>query len=80
MFVSKRHRKEGIASILLEHILQLAKQKQARALILEVQSCNNPAIKFYEKHGLHFVGLNTLAYSNEDIQKNEVRLEYGMRL
>ncbi len=79
-YVSKRHRKQGFGTELYLHIEQLAKTLGARAIILEVQSCNDPAISFYEKQGLHFVGLNTLAYSNEDVQKKEVRLEYGKRL
>jgi ribosomal protein S18 acetylase RimI-like enzyme len=58
----------------------IAKTLNARAMVLEVQSCNDPAINFYEKHGLHFVGLNTIAYTNEDVQNKEVRLEYGKRL
>lgn len=80
LYVSKRHRKEGFASALYEHVEHIAKSLNARALILEVQSCNDPAISFYEKQGLHFVGLNTLEYTNEDVQRKEVRLEYGKRL
>jgi ribosomal protein S18 acetylase RimI-like enzyme len=80
LYVSKRHRKEGFATLLFNHIEALAKKQDARAIILEVQSCNDPALSFYEKQGLHFIGLNTLAYTNEDIQKNEVRLEYGKRI
>ncbi len=80
LYVSKRHRKEGFATLLFEHMEQKAKALNARAIVLEVQSCNGPAIQFYEKRGLHFIGLNTLAYSNEDVQKNEVKLSYGKRL
>lgn len=80
IYVSKRHRKEGFGSVLMDHIEHIAKSLDARALILEVQSCNDPAIQFYQKHGFYFVGLNTLAYSNEDVQRKEVRLEYGKRL
>lgn len=80
LYVSKRHRKEGFATELFKHIEQVAKSLNARALVLEVQSCNDPAIKFYEKQGLHFIGLNTLEYTNEDVQRKEVRLEYGKRI
>jgi ribosomal protein S18 acetylase RimI-like enzyme len=80
LYVTRRHRKEGLGSALFEHMELLAKHQGARAIVLEVQSCNDPAINFYEKHGLHFIGLNTIAYSNEDVQNKEVRLEYGKRL
>ena len=80
LYVIRKHRKEGLGSALFEHLESLAKRLGARAIVLEVQSCNDPAISFYEKHGLHFIGLNTIAYSNEDVQNKEVRLEYGKRL
>jgi len=80
LYVTKRHRKEGLGGALFERMESIAKASNARAIILEVQSCNDPAINFYEKHGLHFVGLNTIAYTNEDVQNMEVRLEYGKRL
>jgi ribosomal protein S18 acetylase RimI-like enzyme len=80
IYVSKRYRKEGFGTALFEHIEQVAKSVNARALVLEVQSCNDPAIQFYKKQDLHFVGLNTMEYTNEDIQRKEVRLEYGKRL
>ncbi len=80
LYVTRRHRKEGFGTALFEYMESIAKSLGARAIVLEVQSCNDPAINFYEKHGLHFIGLNTIAYTNEDVQNKEVRLEYGKRL
>ena len=80
IYVTRRHRKEGFGTALFEYMESIAKSLGARAIVLEVQSCNDPAINFYEKHGLHFIGLNTIAYTNEDVQNKEVRLEYGKRL
>ncbi len=80
LLVDKKYRKEGFGSLLFKHIEVVAKGLGARAIILEVQSCNDPAINFYSKQGLHFVGLNTMEYTNEDIQNKEVRLEMGKRL
>lgn len=78
--VDKKYRREGFGQALFKHIEIVAKDSGARAIILEVQSCNDPAINFYLKQGLHFVGLNTMEYTNEDIQNKEVRLEMGKRL
>lgn len=80
LWVDSRYRKEGYGKALMKHIEDEAKALGARALILEVQSCNDIAIKFYEKMSMHFVGIDTLAYTNEDIKNKEVRLEYGKRL
>ncbi|MDI6453635.1 GNAT family N-acetyltransferase [Peloplasma aerotolerans] len=78
--VEKKYRKQGIGSELFQYIMQYAKNEGARAIILEVQSCNDPAIQFYMKQGLHFVGLDTISYTNNDIQNKEVRLEMARRL
>ncbi|PKK97379.1 MAG: hypothetical protein CVV58_01595 [Tenericutes bacterium HGW-Tenericutes-3] len=80
LLVDKKYRKEGLATMLFKHMEKVAKASGARAIILEVQSCNDPAIYFYSKQGLHFVGLNTMEYTNEDIQRKEVRMEMGKRL
>jgi ribosomal protein S18 acetylase RimI-like enzyme len=79
-FVEKKYRNEGIGKALFEHMVEFAKSEKVRAIILEVQSCNDNAIRFYMKSGLHFVGLNTMEYSNDDIERKEVRLEMGKRL
>lgn len=80
LLVSKKFRGEGYGYQLFKHIETVAKKSGARALVLEVQSCNDQAIKFYLKQGLHFVGLDTMFYTNEDIERKEVRLEMGRRL
>ncbi|MCR3906835.1 MAG: GNAT family N-acetyltransferase, partial [Tenericutes bacterium] len=78
--VEKKYRKQGIGTELFQYIMQFAKSEGARAIILEVQSCNDPAIQFYMKQGLHFVGLDTISYTNNDVQNKEVRLEMARRL
>jgi ribosomal protein S18 acetylase RimI-like enzyme len=78
--VDKRYRKEGYGKELFTYVLDIAKKEGARALILEVQSCNEPAISFYMKQGLHFIGMDTMSYTNNDIEAKEVRLEFGIRL
>lgn len=60
--------------------IDLAKAKHARALVLETQSCNEPAIRFYFSCGFRFIGLDTTHYSNSDILNREVRLEMGLDL
>ncbi|MBE0700097.1 MAG: GNAT family N-acetyltransferase, partial [Acholeplasmataceae bacterium] len=77
--VEKKYRRQGIGKQLFDHVIENAKKEGCRAIILEVQSCNAPAIEFYMNRGLHFVGLNTLCYTNKDIENREVRLEMGMR-
>lgn len=55
--------------MLMSHAFKAAKEKGARMLVLERQSCNVPAIAFYLKQGLTLIGFNGTAYSNEDNEK-----------
>ena len=45
--------------------------------MLETQSCNDPAIRFYRKHGFALIGFDLTAYSETDVEKREVRLEFA---
>ena len=47
----------------------------ARMLVLETQSCNMPAIGFYLSQGFAIGGLDLFHYSNEDLERHEVRIE-----
>jgi ribosomal protein S18 acetylase RimI-like enzyme len=80
LLVDPRYRKMGYGTALFKHAEEVATKKNARAIVLETQSCNDPAINFYMKQGLHFIGLDTMCYTNKDIDQKEVRLEFGKRL
>lgn len=75
---SKRH--NGIGSLLMERILLEAKESGARMVVLETQTCNENAIAFYKKHGFKMIGFDLYAYTNTDKERNEIRIEMGMRL
>jgi len=80
LLVKKEHRGKGIGTQLMKQAIKIAKGKAARMLILETQSCNVGAINFYLAHGFQLIGFDTAAYSNQDIEKGEVRLELGLTL
>lgn len=80
LLVDAKYRKMGYGKALMTYMETIAKEKGARALVLETQSCNDPAIQFYLNLGLHFIGIDTMNYSNKDIDQKEVRLEFGKRL
>lgn len=71
------HRKRGIGTRLMNTILEAAKETGARMIILETQTCNEKAIKFYRKHGFDIIGFDLYAYSNTDIERHEIRIEMG---
>jgi GNAT superfamily N-acetyltransferase len=73
-------RRRGTGMLLMNHAVEVAKERGARMLVLETQTCDVPAIKFYLKFGFELIGFDVAAYSNEDIERKEVRLEFGWRL
>ena len=73
-----RHR--GIGGRLMETAVSAARKAGARALVLETQSCNDPAIQFYRKHGFSLIGFDLTSYSQTDVEKREVRLELAQAL
>lgn len=79
--IDASYRRKRIGETLLDMLTEYAQTKyQARALVLETQSSNHPAISFYLKMGFLLTGLDTLAYTNTDIENKEVRLEFGKKL
>ena len=78
--VAEDFRKQGIGKLLMNHAVAIARQKGARMLVLETQTNNVTAIDFYLRFGFDLIGLDTAAYSDDDVGKREVRLEMGMRL
>ncbi|HSN94800.1 MAG TPA: GNAT family N-acetyltransferase [Anaerolineaceae bacterium] len=80
LLVKEDYRGQGIGHLLMQKAMEIAKTDGNRALVLETQTCNDPAIRFYRSCGLSVIGLDILHYSNEDIEKKEVRLELGCQI
>lgn len=80
ILVADGARRRGIGSLLMETAVSAARQAGARALVLETQSCNDPAIQFYRKNGFSLTGFDLTAYSQTDVEKREVRLELARAL
>jgi ribosomal protein S18 acetylase RimI-like enzyme len=78
--VEEEFRNRGIGRLLMNHAVEIAKAKGARMLVLETQTNNATAINFYLNFGFEFIGFDIAAYSNQDTEKKEVRLELGLKL
>jgi len=79
-WVNDAYRRQGIASALMDKAIERAKSENRRAVILETQSCNSGAISFYLNYGFSLIGFDACAYQNNDIARQEVRIEMGMFL
>ena len=64
--VRKTYRKQGIGCLLLERLIEIAKETEFDVLCLEVNEKNIPAIKLYEKYGFEKVGVRKRYYNNVD--------------
>ena len=80
LFVQEGYRRRGYGSLLMTKAREIARAQGRRAIILETQSCNAAAIQFYLTQGLSFMGFNACEYSNQDIDRREIRLELGCLL
>ena len=80
LLVKEGFRHKGIGTLLVDYAVRLSKRRGARMLVVETQSCNVPAVNFYLKNGFELIGFDVTAYSNEDMERREVRLEFGLRI
>jgi ribosomal protein S18 acetylase RimI-like enzyme len=77
LWVADKYQKQGIGHTLIGTAKEQARRERRRAIILETQSCNVNAIDFYQHEGFSLIGMNTYCYKNNDLQRKEVRLEFG---
>ncbi len=80
IYVQNSFQNLGIGTELLKHAEKLAKEWNCRGIVLECQSSNYPAIKFYLKNGFTLTGFDLINYSNDDLSRHEVRLEMSKLL
>ncbi len=73
--VDKEYRRRQLGKSLMDKAKLIAKAEGLRAIILETQTFNTKAIDFYLSQGFVLGGFDSTCYSNEDIEKNEVRIE-----
>jgi GNAT superfamily N-acetyltransferase len=67
-------RRRGLGKRLLDRTIRWTREQGLRAIILETQTNNVPACKFYAAVGFQLVGINEAYYSNHDLQNDEVAL------
>lgn len=77
LWVSEELRNKGIGKKLMDKAKEIATEQKRRAIILETQSCNTNAIGFYLHEGFELIGFDTCCYTNNDMQRREVRINLG---
>ena len=64
--VLPEHRRSGVASALIEHVLKEGEGRGARRATLEVRRSNEPARKLYEKFGFSVTAVRRGYYTRPD--------------
>ena len=76
--VDQRYRRQGIAQMLVEALVERLKKMDSRCLMLEVRISNTPAIALYEKLGFEQVGKRPNYYRNPKEDALILRKEWYM--
>jgi ribosomal protein S18 acetylase RimI-like enzyme len=80
LYLNPANQGKGIGKKVMDLVKERAIQLQVRAIVLETQTSNYNAIRFYLKNGFSLIGLDTINYTNQDIKNKEVRIEMGYLL
>jgi len=78
--IDRSYRGHGIGRALMERVFQWGRDGGLRAIILETQTNNWHACRFYQKVGFQLTGIDDHFYTNEDIANKEVALFWTYEL
>jgi ribosomal protein S18 acetylase RimI-like enzyme len=74
LLVDQEYRRQGIGTELMGRAEQFGIQHHCRALSVETQATNWPALCFYLKLGFEVCGVDDHYYTNRDLERKEVAL------
>lgn len=74
LLADQDYRRQGIGTELLRRASEFAEEKHCRAISLEAQATNWPALNFYLSAGFRVCGVDDHHYTNRDLERKEVAL------
>lgn len=78
--VDRSYRGKGLGRELMEHIIAWGRRRGLRAIILETQTNNWSACRFYQRLGFQLTGIDDHYYTNQDVANREVALFWTYEL
>lgn len=78
LMLDEEVRSRGLGNRLVQRAVAWAKKRGLRAVMLETQTNNVPACRFYARMGFQLVGINEVLYTNNDVQNNEVAIFWSL--
>ena len=77
LFVAEKLRGQGYGKKLIDLAKEYTVKNGYRVLMLETQSSNVNAVDFYLHEGFTLIGFDSCCYTNEDLERKEVRFNMG---
>lgn len=74
-YVEQDYRGQGLGKQLMQVAKDIARQDNYRQIVLETQSTNTSAIKFYKSQGFEVAGLDLSHYLPTEVEAGEFRIE-----
>jgi ribosomal protein S18 acetylase RimI-like enzyme len=74
LLVDEQYRGQGLGTKLMQQATEFATQSNCRAISVEAQATNWPALCFYTKLGFQICGVDHHFYTNRDLERKEVAL------
>jgi streptothricin acetyltransferase len=78
LMLDEEVRGKGVGTRLIQRTTAWARKRSLRAVMLETQTNNLPACRFYVKMGFQLIGINETYYTNNDVQNNEVAIFWSL--
>lgn len=72
--VRKNFHRRGIGWLMMEKMVDIARERGMRIVALETQNTNVPAIRFYQAMGFSVDSLDVSFYTNDDYEKGEMAI------
>ncbi|MCR4406973.1 MAG: GNAT family N-acetyltransferase [Anaerolineae bacterium] len=80
VIIDRDYRRQGLGRQFVHRAIAWGRQLGLRALILETQTNNINACRFYQTMGFRLCGINDHYYTNDDLNKGEVAIFWALEL
>lgn len=80
ILVDRAYRRRGLGRYFMRRAMEWARQRNRRALMLETQTNNIRACRFYQKMGFRLTGIRDDLYHNDDLTRGEVAIFWSLVL
>jgi streptothricin acetyltransferase len=78
--VDRAYRGQGLGRKLMQRVIKWGRRESLRAIILETQTNNWSACRFYQRFGFQLTGIDDHYYTNSDIANKEVAIFWTYEL